>query len=78
MAVVVGSGIGYGAEVGEEEDDKTSVSLLGPDDLPLFLPWLSRQVLSLLSYSFYRKKNHSPDSGHLTTIRAFLMWIPPR
>lgn len=78
VAVVVGSGIGYGAEVGEEEDDKTSVSLLGPDDLPLFLPWLSRQVLSLLSYSFYRKKNHSPDSGHLTTIRAFLMWIPPR
>lgn len=29
MAVIVGSGIGYGAEVGEEEDDKTSVSLLG-------------------------------------------------
>lgn len=29
VAVVVGSGIGYGAEVGEEEDDKTSVSLLG-------------------------------------------------
>lgn len=46
MAVVVGSGIGYGAEVGEE-DDKTSVSLLGPDALPLFLPWLSRQILKV-------------------------------
>lgn len=46
VAVVVGSGIGYGAEVGEE-DDKTSVSLLGPDALPLFLPWLSRQILKV-------------------------------
>lgn len=34
VAVVVGPGIGYGAER-EEEDDKTSVSLLGPDMLCL-------------------------------------------
>lgn len=42
MAVAVGSDIGYGAEVGEEEDDKTSVSLLSPKALPLYLPWLSQ------------------------------------
>lgn len=42
VAVAVGSDIGYGAEVGEEEDDKTSVSLLSPKALPLYLPWLSQ------------------------------------
>lgn len=49
VAVVVGSSIGYRAEVGEEEDDKTSVSFLGPDVLPVSLTWLSRQVLKVFA-----------------------------